>query len=214
MTGRWIGRLGLGLMTVGALLNGLYSLRYAGILGDLWPRMDPKLQSMVEQYPVRAVCHMLIAPLALMLGPLQFIPTLRARRPRLHRYVGRVYVAACLIAGTAALATALHASGGPIASVGFSLLAVCWLATTAAAWQAAVRRRFPLHRLLMRFSYAMTFGAVTLRLQIPLGVLLGYTSYAAMSVWLAYTAWIPNVFIVALYTYLERRRENRAALAR
>jgi len=46
----------------------------------------------------------------------------------------------------------------------------------------------------------MTFGAVTLRLQIPIGFMLGYTSYAAMSVWLAYTSWIPNVIVVALYS--------------
>ena len=57
----------------------------------------------------------------------------------------------------------------------------------------------------MRFSYAMTFGAVTLRLQIPIGFMLGYASYSAMSVWLAYTAWIPNVIAVALYAIVERR---------
>ncbi len=58
----------------------------------------------------------------------------------------------------------------------------------------------------MRFSFAMTFGAVTLRLQIPIGFVLGYASYSAMSVWLAYTAWIPNVIVVALYTVMEQRR--------
>ena len=51
----------------------------------------------------------------------------------------------------------------------------------------------------------MTFGAVTLRLQIPIGFMMGSASYSAMSVWLAYTAWIPNVIVVALYAALERR---------
>ena len=60
----------------------------------------------------------------------------------------------------------------------------------------------------MRFSYAMTFGAVTLRLQIPIGSLMGYASYPAMSVWLAYTAWIPNVIAVALYAAMERWRSR------
>jgi hypothetical protein len=41
--------------------------------------------------------------------------------------------------------------------------------------------------------------------QIPIGFLLGYKSYSAMSVWLAYTAWIPNVLLVALYTLWNRR---------
>jgi hypothetical protein len=33
------------------------------------------------------------------------------------------------------------------------------LRTTVGAWRAAVQRQYALHRLLMRFSYAMTFGA-------------------------------------------------------
>jgi hypothetical protein len=58
-----------------------------------------------------------------------------------------------------------------------------------------------MHRVLMRFSYALTFAAVTLRLQIPLGfILFGFASYREMSVWLAYTCWIPNVIAVALFT--------------
>jgi hypothetical protein len=52
----------------------------------------------------------------------------------------------------------------------------------------------------MRLSYAMTFGAVTLRLQIPIGLALGYPGYPEMSVWLAYTSWIPNVIAVLIYS--------------
>jgi hypothetical protein len=51
----------------------------------------------------------------------------------------------------------------------------------------------------MALSYAMTFGAVTLRLQIPIGFMLGYPGYPEMSVWLAYTSWIPNVIAVFVY---------------
>jgi Predicted membrane protein (DUF2306) len=91
-------------------------------------------------------------------------------------------------------------------ALGYGILAVLWVAATLGAWRAAVQRQFQLHRLLMRFSYAMTFAAVTLRLQIPVGFALGFQSYSAMSVWLAYTAWIPNVVVVALYSLAEARR--------
>jgi len=74
-----------------------------------------------------------------------------------------------------------------------------------------MRRKFELHRLLMRLSYAMTFAAVTLRLQIPIGLMLGYTSYSAMSVWLAYTSWIPNVVVVLVYSALERSRKRASS---
>jgi hypothetical protein len=76
---------------------------------------------------------------------------------------------------------------------------------------------FALHRLLMRFSYAMTFGAVTLRVQIPIFIaLLGYPNYSAASVWLAYTSWIPNVIVVAIYSFstpAAAARTGRAARA-
>ncbi|MDB5358990.1 MAG: hypothetical protein JWO51_287 [Rhodospirillales bacterium] len=93
-----------------------------------------------------------------------------------------------------------------MAGLGFGLLAVLWIAATLGAWRAAVQRRFALHRLLMRYSYAMTFGAVTLRLQIPIGLALGAESYPAISVWLAYTSWIPNVAVVAIHSALTALR--------
>jgi uncharacterized membrane protein len=207
-----MGRAGRGFMLVLAIAVALYSLRYYGVLRGHWLLIDGGIRRVIEQVPWPALTHMLIAPIALLVGALQFIPSLRSRHLRGHRILGRIYVAACVIAGASGLATAFHASGGPIAGWGFGILAVCWIASTLGAWRAAVRRQLQLHRLLMRLSYAMTFGGVTLRLQIPLGFALGYASYSQMSVWLAYTAWIPNVLLVALYSALEQRRARAPAV--
>lgn len=194
------------IMAVLALGAALYSLRYYGVLAGSWLDIDPKIRAVIAHVPIQALTHMLIAPIALLLGPFQFFPELRAKYPQAHRWSGRVYVAACVVAGTGGLAASPYASGGPVAGLGFGILAVLWVGTTLRAWRAAVQRQFALHRLLMRFSYAMTFGAVTLRLQIPLGLALGYPTYSAMSVWLAYTSWIPNVIVVALYSIAEALR--------
>ena len=193
-------RLGFAVMTALAVAVALYSLRFAGVPAHLWLGVDPGIRGVIERNPLAALTHMLVAPMALLLGPSQFIPGLRARHPAFHRWLGRVYVAACSIAGVGGFATAFDASGGPIAGFGFGLLAMLWIGTTLWGWRAAVAGDIQLHRLLMRFSYAMTFGAVTLRLQIPLGFALGYPSYSAMSVWLAYTAWVPNLILVALWS--------------
>ena len=199
-------RLATATMALLAVVVALFSFRFVGAIKGMWIHVDPGIRAVVTAHPVEALTHVLIAPIALLLGPFQFFTRIRQRFPAFHRRAGRVYVVACLIAGAGGLATAFHASGGPVAGLGFGLLAVLWIAATLGAWWAAVERNFGLHRLLMRFSFAMTFGAVTLRLQIPIGFMLGYASYSAMSVWLAYTAWIPNVFVVALYAALERRR--------
>ncbi len=93
---------------------------------------------------------------------------------------------------------------------GFGILAVLWIGVTLGGWWAAVRRKFELHRLFMRLSYAMTFGGVTLRLLIPSCFMLGSASYSAMSVWLAYTAWIPNVLAVGVYSAIERVKQRKS----
>src|SRR3981081_2977511 len=198
MNGKYLVRSGLAIMVLLAAGVALYSLRYFGVLVDSWLDVDPKIRAVIE--------HMLVAPVALLLGPFQFFPGLRAKYPQAHRWSGRVYVAACVVAGTGGLAASPYASGGPIAGLGFGTLAVLWVGTTLGAWRAAVQRQFALHRLLMRFSYAMTFGAVTLRLQIPIGFALGFPDYSAMSVWLAYTSGIPNVIVVALYSMTQALR--------
>ena len=192
----------LGRMAMMALATGvaLHSLRFFGVYWGDWIGVDPDIRRVIEQHPFEALTHILIAPVALLLGPFQFMSRFRTRYTAFHRWAGRIYVLACVLAGVGGFATAMHASGGPVAGLGFGLLAVSWTGTTIAAWWAAFTRNVPLHRVLMRFSYAMTFGAVTLRLQIPLGLAFGYQSYSALSVWLAYTSWIPNVIAVAVYS--------------
>src|SRR5438477_12835225 len=47
--------------------------------------------------------HIIPGLLFMVLGPLQFVRTLRSRRPRLHRWTGRVVIASGVIIGSTAL---------------------------------------------------------------------------------------------------------------
>jgi hypothetical protein len=210
-----IARYSLYLMTFLAVGVAIHAMRYDMVPANIYLGIDSAIRGVIGRVPVQALTHMVVGPIALMTGPWQFFPGLRARRPAFHRWTGRTYVAACMISGVGALLTAPFASGGPVASIGFTALAILWLGTTFAGWRMAVARKFELHRILMRFSYALAFGAVTLRIQIPLGFMFfGFTSYREMSVWLAYTSWIPNVFAVAAYTLAtSAQRRNTNVLA-
>jgi hypothetical protein len=205
------GLVGFSLWTMALLAIGVavQSMRYELVPMNIWLGVDSAIRGVIERVPLPMLTHAIVAPFALLLGPFQFFPGLRARHPGVHRWMGRIYVVAVLIGGSAALATAPFASGGPAAAIGFGTLALAWLGVTFAAWRAAVARRFERHRLLMRFSYAMTFAAVTLRLQIPFGfALFHFASYRDMSVWLAYTSWLPNVAAVALYSLVASARRQ------
>lgn len=157
--------------------------------------------------PWAFLAHVVAAPVALGLGALQLLPRLRARRPDLHRWFGRVYVLACVLGAVAGLWLAFGAIGGPLAGAGFGLLAILWLACTLAGARHARRGETARHRRWMIRSFALAFAAVTLRLQLPLLLATGM-DYPEASVILAWSCWLPNI---ALAEWLLARRPAPAA---
>ncbi|PVM85177.1 DUF2306 domain-containing protein [Caulobacter radicis] len=147
---------------------------------------------------------------ALVLGSLQFIPALRRGAASPHRWTGRVYVLGCLVGGVAGLVLAPGSSAGPIATAGFGLLAVIWIAVNVLGWRAAVQGRFVEHRRWMIRSWALTLAAVTLRLYLPLVMVLDLPFlpwYRAIS----FLAWVPNLIVAELWLRRARGPLGRPA---
>ncbi len=185
---------GWGLMAFLSLGIALLSYRY---LLPHPPQVGPDIAKNLMRHPWLTV-HAGLASTALLVGPFQFISGLRARWPKLHRWMGRIYVAGCLGAGVAGLPLAYGTDAGPIATAGFATLDIIWIAITAQALRLAMTGRYLEHRRWMIRSFALTFAAVTLRLYLPFPPMMGYTfleGYRAIS-WIA---WVPNLMIVELY---------------
>ena len=142
--------------------------------------------------------HAGFAATALIVGPCQFLPGLRARRPGLHRIVGRTYVVACLVAAVAGLLLATRTTAGPVAGWGFGALAVCWFFATSRAVMLAIQGRIAEHRQWMIRSWAMTFAAVTLRLYLPIPPMLLHMSFMDGYRAIAWLAWVPNLLVAEL----------------
>lgn len=113
------------------------------------------------------VGHIFTAAVALVLGPLQFIPKVRARR-RIHRTLGRVYLLAGVLPSAVATIPVAVWSGRLMTQIGLTTAAVLWLITGGLAYRAARRRDFISHRNWMMRNYALTFLAVTSRILVPL----------------------------------------------
>jgi uncharacterized membrane protein len=142
--------------------------------------------------------HAGAASTALLVGPFQFFTGLRARRPALHRWTGRVYVVACLVGGVSGAVLAAGARTGLPSTIGFGSLAVFWLFTTWRAYDAARRRRFAEHRRWMIRSFALTFAAVTLRLYLPLAFISPW-GYEATYRIISFVCWIPNILFAEAF---------------
>ncbi|MFJ8039179.1 DUF2306 domain-containing protein [Kitasatospora sp. NPDC096147] len=139
---------------------------------------------------------------ALLLGPLQFAARLRARRPAVHRFVGRAYLLSVAVTGVGGLVLAPHGLFPPIAPIGFGVLGVLLLGSSAAALQTARQRRFDRHRVWAVRSYALILAAVTLRVWLPLFDALGAPfdqAYAAAG----WTCWLINLAVAE--AFLQRR---------
>jgi len=192
------------LMTLGSLMIAVVSYRYFLPHVQIPPDIGRNLMARPWLF-----VHAGMASTALLLGPFQFIASIRARAPKVHRWIGRTYVFASLVAGVAGLLLASGTDAGPVAQAGFGLLAVAWLFATAQAWRLAMAGRYAEHRRWMVRSFAMTFAAVTLRLYVPIGMALGVDfmeAYRAIS-WLC---WVPNLMVAELYLNWPRVRPQLA----
>ncbi len=144
--------------------------------------------------PVAVVLHFVFGGLALILGPWQFLTGRHARRSAWHRWTGRAYVASCLLGIGAGFVLAPFAQTGPVARLGFTLLAVLTLGTTLRALERARRRDIVAHRRWMVRSYALILAAVTLRFQLPLSAIAGVPFSQSYSV-IAWACWVPNLLV-------------------
>jgi uncharacterized membrane protein YozB (DUF420 family) len=112
------------------------------------------------------VTHIFAATVALVLGPLQFMPKLRARK-RIHRTLGRLYLCAGVVPAALASIPVAMWSGNILTQISLTVAAVLWLITGGLAYRAARRREFLAHRAWMMRNYALTFLAVTSRILTP-----------------------------------------------
>ncbi|ADG09451.1 DUF2306 domain-containing protein [Caulobacter segnis] len=193
------------LMTLLSLAVALISYRYVLNVGPLAPNVLANLFARPF-----LVVHVAGAATALLIAPFQVLPGLRARRPALHRVMGRIYVAGCLAGGVGGLALAFGSTAGPIATAGFGLLAVAWIGTTAQAWRMAMARRIAEHRAWMIRSLALTLAAVTLRLYLPLaavGPIPFVDAYRAIS----FLCWVPNLLLAEVWLFAAPSRDAKSA---
>ena len=96
----WRSRTGVGTMWTLAVLVGLLEARY--LVKDP-PWLLHMQAMMLMRHPIWVRLHIAGGIVALLTGLFQFLTTLRTERPRIHRLLGKIYVASILIGGIAGL---------------------------------------------------------------------------------------------------------------
>ena len=183
------GLLALMALAVAAYAILAYALQPAGIA------VGEAMQQVYRLHPLLIHTHAFAAGLALLLGPGQFSTRLRARRPALHRWIGRVYLGAGIVlGGISGLGLARVAQGGWVAQLGFACLALAWLYTGWRGYAAIRRGERVRHRRWMLRNHALTLAAVSLRIYVAVALALGWPFATAYAV-IAWLCWVPHLVI-------------------
>lgn len=153
-------------------------------------------------YNIFFYTHITFGGIALLIGWLQFSKKLRRKYLNLHRWIGKIYVGSVLLSGPGGFYIAFYATGGLSPMLGFSIGAVLWVLLTVLGYTTIRKGKVEAHKKWMMYSYAGTFGAVTLRLWLPILILIFGNFMEAYQV-VAWLSWVPNMIVV--YLILNKR---------
>ncbi|HFK1730754.1 DUF2306 domain-containing protein [Bacillus pacificus] len=151
--------------------------------------------------------HITTSIVALVIGPFTLSTKFRERNINRHRIAGRIYMVGILLGGVSGLYLSFYATGGLVAKLGFGLLSVLWLTSAYQALHRVKNKKITEHRNWMIRNYALTFAAVTLRIWLPLFIVLfGIEHFELSYAIIAWLAWVPNLIVAELFI---RKRLNK-----
>lgn len=151
------------------------------------------------------LAHVIGGSAALLMGPLQFWSGLRRRHMSLHRWSGRLYLAGIAVGSATAFHLAFHAAAWTF-GVALFTLGIVWLATSAAALIAALRRNIPAHREWMLRSYLVTLAFVTFRLLLEIPALRALGTRAEVLTTFGWLCWVLPLVGYELFRQARRDR--------
>ncbi|WP_246294164.1 DUF2306 domain-containing protein [Paenibacillus planticolens] len=144
--------------------------------------------------------HIVTAVLAIVIGPFQlFWKPVGLKGIRRHRLLGYLYVLSISISGLVSIYLSLYATGGWRAGLGFFTLDVLWMAATWISVKKIIAdKNIRKHKEWMLRSYSLTFAAVTLRLLLPLLLLVYEGNFIPAYQTVAWLCWIPNLLVMEI----------------
>jgi hypothetical protein len=165
-------------------------------------------------YPAWAASHFVSAGAFAVLAPLQLWPWLRARRPALHRNVGRVTALLGAVMALSGIAMVYDAPDRPVSErIFMTAFFAVYLALLGLGVRAAMARDFTAHQAWMARMAATGFTPVTQRLVFPVFAgtigIDGAAMFWQLFVSAAWIAWALNMTVAEVWLGRGRVRARR-----
>jgi hypothetical protein len=210
---RWSGTALVGTVWMSATLFGLYILAfYAGSLADGHvSKWNQNLTGLYEPHSPAATSglgvHFLAGGVILILGCIQLIGKVRTRWPALHRWVGRIYVSAALLAGLGGLTfiSLVGTIGGRVMDIGFGLYGALMVLAAVQTFRFARARSLSRHRAWALRLFALAIGSWLYRMDYGFWLLLGggrghtHDFHGPFDHVMAFFFYLPNLLIVEAF---------------
>ncbi|UOE49691.1 DUF2306 domain-containing protein [Mucilaginibacter sp. SMC90] len=151
-------------------------------------------------------CHIIGSSVILLAGFFQFSKKVYSNKA-LHRALGKLYVFGVLFfAAPGAYVMTLFINRGTGVFISFLLQNTLWVVFTLAAFLLVKNGRIDDHIKMMNRSYALAFGAVTLRFYIWLFTVLGNgVNFHNNYLIIAFLSWVPNLILAEVINRYGKR---------
>ncbi|WP_294390899.1 DUF2306 domain-containing protein [uncultured Sphingomonas sp.] len=186
---------------------------------DRWNESLPQLHDAATPLATIAIgSHFITGGTLLLLGPIQLIGAVRRRVPRLHRWMGRLYVLSAGLAGLGGLAFigAKGTIGGAVMSAGFGLYGTLMVGLAVLTYAGARDRRYEAHRAWAIRLFALTVGSWLYRMEYGFWFLtVGRIGHDPdFSGWfdaaMAFFFYLPNLAVAEFFIRAKRSTSNSA----
>ena len=154
----------------------------------------------VDYYRLAFYAHIFSSLFVLCSGAFLFSNFVLKKYPKLHRWMGKIYIGLLLlVSAPSGLVMGFHANGGWMVQLSFFILAPLWWWFTFQGYATARNKKFKAHQIWMMRSYALTLSAISLRVyQLLLGSFL-IIDPVVQYVLVSWASWLGNLVFVELY---------------
>jgi hypothetical protein len=152
---------------------------------------------------------------ALLLGPFQFLKSLRRRSLQAHRWIGRLYLGAVLLSASGALVLTFTTTDaiGTMYTVSLWALALVWSVSTALGLYTIRMGKVLEHEEWMVRSYLITFAFVVQNYVLKIPAVVALASFPELSPNIFWFSWSAPLFIHQVYLTMIKVRKRSGALS-
>jgi len=161
----------------------------------------------IAPFQGKLLIHALTGVTAFLIGPFQFSDRLRSRKPKLHRWMGRIYVGAVTISAPLAAWIGFNyeqpiTAPEQIAQGGF------WFVCTFMALLCALKRQFAIHKVWMMRSYGFCLVFVMSRVPDAIPGFYWTDAFLAHTLWwlIAFALVGPDLILTTRTLWAKRHR--------